>query len=198
MLIMCTLGCTGGSVMAGLGWYSALHKDETYLTRNQEISVIFASLSYTVLAIISLFGLIGTIMQRRSYISLYNTVIWLHLAFNIVAGAFFIYTLFHKVGDEDLSNCFFYCSDDIIAQFDCVKEFEVYRNVIICLYVIFCLLEFWVCLVVAGYMKQLREQEEALLDYPPPAQKAATIQPMATTYNWREYAVTDQNATIDV
>lgn len=134
--------------------------DETYLTRNQEVSVIFASLSYTVLAIVSLFGsvhflppnfaqhehslvprLIGTIMQRRSYISLYHTVIWSHLAFNIVAGAYFIYTLFHKVGEEDLSNCLFYCSDDIIAQLDCIQEFQVYRNVIICLYIIFCLLE---------------------------------------------------------
>lgn len=28
MLIMCTLGCTGGSIMAGFGWYSALHKGE--------------------------------------------------------------------------------------------------------------------------------------------------------------------------
>ena len=28
MLIMCTLGCTGGSIMAGLGWYSAAHKGE--------------------------------------------------------------------------------------------------------------------------------------------------------------------------
>jgi hypothetical protein len=72
VLIMSILGCTGGSVMAGFGWDSAVHKgkwrlillyhvfiifvDETYLTRNQEVSVVMASLSYTLLAAISLFG----------------------------------------------------------------------------------------------------------------------------------------------
>jgi hypothetical protein len=119
-----------------------------------------ASLSYTVFAIISLVGsvhfalpnfaqhehspvprLIGTILQRHSYISLYNTIIWSHLAFNIAAGAYFIYTLFHQVGKDDLNNCFYYCSEDIIAQLECLQEFEIYRNVIICLYIVFCLLE---------------------------------------------------------
>lgn len=72
VLIMSILGCTGGSVMAGFGWDSAVHKgkwrlillyhaliifvDETYLTTNQEVSVVMASLSYTLLAAISLFG----------------------------------------------------------------------------------------------------------------------------------------------
>jgi hypothetical protein len=58
--------------MAGLGWDSALHKgewrrillghffiifvDETYLTQNQDVSVLIASFSYTVFAVISLFG----------------------------------------------------------------------------------------------------------------------------------------------
>jgi hypothetical protein len=58
--------------MAGLGWDSAVHKgrrrlvllyrdliifvDETYLTRNQEVSVVMACVSYTLLAAISLLG----------------------------------------------------------------------------------------------------------------------------------------------
>ena len=72
VFIMSILGCIGGSVMAGLGWDSAVHKgewrivllyhvliaflDETYLTTNQEVSVAMASLSYTLLAVISLLG----------------------------------------------------------------------------------------------------------------------------------------------
>lgn len=72
VLIMSILGCTSGSIMAGFGWESAVHKgkwrlnllyhvliifvDETYLTTNQEVSVVMASLSYTLLAAISLFG----------------------------------------------------------------------------------------------------------------------------------------------
>ena len=72
VLIMSILGCTSGSVMAGFGWDSAVHKgkwrlillyhvfiifvEETYLTRNQEVSVVMASLSYTLFAAISLLG----------------------------------------------------------------------------------------------------------------------------------------------
>lgn len=74
VLIMSILGCTGGSVMAGFGWDSAVHKgkwrlillyyvliifvEETYLTTNQEVSVVMASLSYTILGAISLLGLV--------------------------------------------------------------------------------------------------------------------------------------------
>ncbi len=72
VFIMSLLGCIGGSVMAGLGWYSTVHKgkwrliflyylliifvEETYLSRNQEVSVVIASLSYTILGALSLFG----------------------------------------------------------------------------------------------------------------------------------------------
>jgi hypothetical protein len=74
MLIVSMLGCIGGSIMAGFGWDSAVHKgqwrpillyhvliifvDETYLTANQEASVVMASLSYTIFAAISLLGFV--------------------------------------------------------------------------------------------------------------------------------------------
>ena len=74
VLVMSMLGCIGGSIMAGFGWDSAVHKgkwrpillyhvliifvDETYLTANQEVSVVMASLSYTIFAAISLLGFV--------------------------------------------------------------------------------------------------------------------------------------------
>jgi hypothetical protein len=85
--------------------------------------------------------LIGTIIKRRSFISLYNTVVWSHLAFNIAAGAYFIYTLFHQIGEDDLNNCFFSYFYDNTSQDECEEEFQTYRVVIICVYIFFCLLE---------------------------------------------------------
>ncbi len=59
-----------------------------------------------------------------------------------MAGAYFIYTLFHKVGrDGNLNNCISSYDGDLIGQYTCVKEFEVYRGVIISIYIVFCLLE---------------------------------------------------------
>ena len=85
--------------------------------------------------------LIGTIIKRRSFISLYNMVVWSHLALNIAAGAYFIYTLFHQVGEDDLNNCFFSYFYDGTSQNECEEEFQIYRVVIICVYIFFCLLE---------------------------------------------------------
>jgi hypothetical protein len=85
--------------------------------------------------------LIGTIIKRRSFISLYNMVVWSHLALNIAAGAYFIYTLFHQVGEDDLNNCFFSYFYDGTSQDECEEAFQIYRVVIICVYIFFCLLE---------------------------------------------------------
>jgi hypothetical protein len=152
-------------------------------------------------------------------------VVWSHLALNIAAGAYFIHTLFHQVGEDDLSNCFYSYFDDNTSLDECEEEFQIYRVVIICVYIAFCLLELCasssllpptlshglrpdlfthirtgVCLVVAGYVAQLGEEEAQ--DYPPPAQTAATIPPMATTYNYRrDYVFSQpagQNKSIDV
>ncbi|KAI0260776.1 hypothetical protein BC834DRAFT_899314 [Gloeopeniophorella convolvens] len=181
VFIMSTLGLIGGSIIAAVGWHGATHKDQAHLTKNQEISLIIASLSYTILAMVSLFGLIGTIIKRRSYISLYNTLVWFHLGFNIATGAYFIYTLFHKVGDSDVNNCI-NGSTDKFKEDVCKKAFEVGRGITIGLYVLFWLIELWGCIIVADYVSQL--QEEEALDYPPPAQMAASAPPMATTYNY--------------
>ena len=66
---------------------------------------------------------------------------WSHLALNITAGAYFIYTLFHKVGNDELDNCIASYSDDLLSQYDCAKEFHIYRGVIISIYVVICLFE---------------------------------------------------------
>lgn len=77
---MSMLGCIGGSIMSGYGWESAVHKgkrcilllyrvlivfvDETYLTANQEASVVMASLSYTLFAAISLLGSVRFVLPN--------------------------------------------------------------------------------------------------------------------------------------
>ncbi|KAI0300116.1 hypothetical protein B0F90DRAFT_1668430 [Multifurca ochricompacta] len=181
VFMMTALGIVGGSIVAAVGWHGATHKDQAHLTRNQETSLVIASLSYTVLAIVSIFGLIGTIGRRRGFVSLYNTMVWWHLGFSIASGAYFIYTLFHKVGDHDVNDCI-NGSDSPSKQEDCRKAFKVGRNITIGLYIFIWLIELWGCLIVANYVEQL--QEEEALDYPPPAQVAASTPPMATTYNY--------------
>ncbi len=131
--------------------------DQAHLTKNQEISVVVTSFSYTVLAIVSIFGfvvsmhpcslrlnlvirLIGTITKRQSFVSLYSTTVWYHLGFSIATGVYFIYTLFHKVGNDDVNNC---VNGDTSQskQDECKKAFDTGRGIIIGLYIFFWLIE---------------------------------------------------------
>jgi hypothetical protein len=84
---------------------------------------------------------IGTVTRNRSFVSLYSMVVWSHLALNIISGAYFIYTLFHKVSEDDLNNCIASYEGDLISQFTCAKEFEIYRHVIITIYLVIVLFE---------------------------------------------------------
>jgi len=181
VFVATVLGILGGSIIAILGWLTVTHKDHAHLTGNQDISLALASLSYTVLAIVSIFGLTGAITKRGDFLTLFSSVVLWHLGFSIVTGSFFLYTLFHKVGDQDVSNCVS-GSVDPTAQADCKKAFEVVRGIIVCLHIIFWLTELWACFIVAQYVEQLKEEE--VPDYPPPAMITASAPPMATTYNY--------------
>jgi hypothetical protein len=72
---------------------------------------------------------------------MYSTTVWLHLALNITSGAYFIYTLFHKVGNYELNNCIASYEGDLISQITCAGEFEIYRHVIISIYLVIVLFE---------------------------------------------------------
>lgn len=85
--------------------------------------------------------MIGTVTRNRPFVSLYSTAVWSHLALNIVSGAYFIYTLYHKVGDYDLNNCVASYEGDLISQFTCAKEFMIYRGVIISIYLVLVVFE---------------------------------------------------------
>jgi hypothetical protein len=64
-----------------------------------------------------------------------------HLAFSIASGAFFIYTLFHKVGENDVNDCIVNNSHDPTKVEDCRKAFKDARGMVIVMFIVFCLLE---------------------------------------------------------
>jgi len=183
VFIVSTLFLIGATVAAATGWYGATHREKVHMTKNQEISAVISAISNTVLAIVSLFGLIGAIIKRRSFVSAYSSVMMWHLGFSIVSGAYFIYTLFHKVGQHEVDNCLARHSKDSNKEEECRKDVHYFRGVIIALYIICWLLQLWGCLITAEYVSQLKEAAEPA--YPPPAEFAATAPPLATTYNYR-------------
>jgi len=181
VFILSTLCFVGGSIVAAVGWHAVTQKEQSNLTKRQEISLVITSISYTVLAIVSVFGLIGTFIKRRSFVSWYSTVMAWHLGFSIASGAYFIFTLFRKAGENEVDKCIANNGGDSNKEEDCRRALKLGRGIVIALYVLFWLFELWVCVIISDYVSQLDEEEA--LDNPPPVQISATA-PMATTYNY--------------
>lgn len=85
-------------------------------------------------------SLIGTFNKKRSLISLYSTILFSHLGFSIITGAFFLYTLFHQTGTTDVDRCV-NGSTESSKKEACETGFQVIRGIIVGLFVFIWLLE---------------------------------------------------------
>ena len=84
--------------------------------------------------------LIGTFTKRQSFVSLYSTMVWYHFGFSVATGAYFIWTLFHSVGDNDVNNCVS-SSTSPSTRDECQRAFEVGRGLTIGIYILLWLTE---------------------------------------------------------
>jgi hypothetical protein len=87
------------------------------------------------------FRLIGTFIKRRSFVSWYSTVMAWHLGFSIASGAFFIFTLFRKAGENEVDKCIANNGGDSNKEEDCRRAFKLGRGIVIALYIVFWLFE---------------------------------------------------------
>lgn len=118
---------------------------------------MITSLSHTVLAAISLFGFvifslqyslrielnpvirfIGAITKRRGFVSLFSTMLFIHLGVSIATGVFFIWSLFHKAGEQSIDNCV----SGSTTESECQSQFNTTRRIIIAVYILIWLFEF--------------------------------------------------------
>jgi hypothetical protein len=162
---MALLGILGGGLVSVAGWLRIKALSTNPIDPTSKSALIIQTVMYTVLAVVSLFGLIGTFNKARRLISLYSTVLFSHLGFSIATGAFFLYTLFHQTGDADISSCINGSTETLKIE-ACQKSFEVIRGVIVGIFVLTWLIELYGCIIVANYADQLNE-EESLNDTKP-------------------------------
>lgn len=157
----------GGLAAVG-GWLQVMKSKENNLSKADEISLYIQTVMYTLLAVISLFGLVGTFIKRRSFISLYYSLVTFHLGFHIVTGAFSLYSLFHKDGERDVQNCINNANNGLsvnngqqLTKEVCEKGFAVIRAFAVALYIAVILVELYGCIIVGNYVEQLDEEEAA-------------------------------------
>nr|VWO94003.1 Protein kinase domain-containing protein [Ganoderma boninense] len=144
----------------------------------------------TIFTLSSLLGLIGAIGRKRTLVGLYASTITFTTVLSIATGIFFIYSLYHAGGEEQVRKCEQNAqnaqdpSDPNFQQttsvdnWVCQTGFATGRTIVVVVYVIFWLIEIYGCVIAFNYVSQLDEEEQAQFsDQEKPAPQVTIVQP---------------------
>jgi len=147
-----------GGLVAVAGWIEVKNLHNHPLSKGDENVLYIHSLIFSILALVGGFGFFGAISKQTGLVSLFGSMLGLHLGLSIATGIFTIYTLFKRNTDEALANCI-NGSDDQSVIDGCHEGLKVLKIIVVVAYCVSWLVELWGCLIVSSYVKQLREEE---------------------------------------
>lgn len=160
VFVISLLGILGGALVSAAGWIQIAKPDNSLqLSSAERISLWLETVIYTLLAILSLFGFIGVFTKNRRFISTYATSMFIHWGFSVGTGAFYLFQLFHKQGDQDVTNCENGDTGDIKHDL-CKGALDVVKAVSVTVLTIVWLIELYGCIIVSNYADQLADEEE--------------------------------------
>ncbi|KAJ7254703.1 hypothetical protein B0H12DRAFT_1114907 [Mycena haematopus] len=177
-----------GGLVAVAGWIQVKNLPQHPLSNDNKNALYIYSVMFSILALVGGFGFIGTLSKQRGLVSLFGSLLAIHLGFSVATGIFAIYTLFKTNSDEALTNCI-NGSDDQTLIDSCHEGLKILKIIVVVGYCVTWLVELWGCLIVSSYVTQLKEEEMAnvigsvnpnapMVHYvPPPANGYAFTQP---------------------
>jgi hypothetical protein len=154
VVIISLIGLLGGSLMAAL---AIIQMKRSAGSTGNKVALIIQIVIYILLAILSVFGLAGAISRKLAFIRLYFWMVFLHLLLSIGLGIFAIQNNF-KNSPEYVSECAS-GSDDPSVLKSCQDGSNLFKGIMIAVFVFIWLLEIWACTIVHSYSKQLVEEQ---------------------------------------
>ncbi|KAJ7209567.1 hypothetical protein GGX14DRAFT_630782 [Mycena pura] len=151
VIVIGLIGFAGGGIIAVGGAIQAERSSGNKTAYLVQIAV------YALLAILSLFGIIGAITKKRGFIRSYLSILIAHVLFSIASGVFSLYRFFQDAPD-DVNKCI-NNSTDTLAIKACQKGISVMKGVLIAVFVFVWLMEIWGCIIVNKYSKQLADEQ---------------------------------------
>lgn len=125
-------------------------------SEGSKTALIIQIVIYILLAIVSIFGLVGAITRRLTFVRVFFGMLVTHLIFSIVTGAIAIHSLF-KDAPNYISECVS-GSDESSVLKSCQNGANLRKGVTIGVFIVAWLLEIWACLIVHKYNQQLVEE----------------------------------------
>jgi len=151
---MTFLGLVGGSLLAALGIIQA--KNTGYTT--SKAGLILQIVVYVLLALFSVFGLVGAISKRRKLVAVYWMTLCGHFVFSLIAGIIALNYLF-KDAPADIDTCV-KDSTNPNALKNCTRGMKLVKGLTVTLFLVIWMTEIYGCVIVNSYIKQLAEEED--------------------------------------
>ncbi|TFK44556.1 hypothetical protein BDQ12DRAFT_673206 [Crucibulum laeve] len=151
-ILISLLGFLGGGTITAVGIISLIKPSNG----GNKTSLIIQVCVYALLAILSLFGLIGAIAKKLGMVRIYFGSLMFHLFFSIGCGIYAIYNTF-KDSPNYVRECVSGSLDPSVFK-TCKDGSTLMKALMIGVFVIAWLLEIWACVIVQGYSQQLNEE----------------------------------------
>ncbi|KAJ7755716.1 hypothetical protein DFH07DRAFT_488275 [Mycena maculata] len=146
------VGLAGGGLIAVGGAIQAERSP------GNKLAYIIQIIVYGLLAILSIFGIIGAIFRKRGFIRSYFGILTVHVLFSMASGVFSLYRFFQDA-PADVNTCINNSTDDTVIK-ACQKGMSVMKGVLIAVFVFVWLMEIWGCIIVNNYSNQLGQEQE--------------------------------------
>ncbi|KAK0477964.1 hypothetical protein IW261DRAFT_1565767 [Armillaria novae-zelandiae] len=166
VLIIAALTLAGSTLVAIGAWINVhnIINKTLELSKSGEISMYIVAGVYTLVAIVSLLGLVGALTARPGLVSTFNSLQIGTFIISLAIGAYSLYLLFSD--NFDISDCVnsVDASADT-AQQVCNAALKVSKAAVVVIYAITWLVQFYGLFIVRSYVRELEEKRFATYKY---------------------------------
>jgi hypothetical protein len=171
-------------VVAGFIWFALAQggRNNVMIANNLKVGLIVAGVIYTLFALISLAGLVGSLIRSRKLVRTFSIFLWLQLFVSLAYLIAFSIALFDKpLQNRLITECVSQTStgsaivqstnktprtakdNDMTAEqirAGCASPFTTNKPAFFVAFALFFLLTLYSCIIVRRYGKQLREEQD--------------------------------------
>jgi hypothetical protein len=130
-----------------------LNDSQVKITSGARIGLIIAGVVLAIIALISLFGFVGSVIRNRRMVKAYSILVWMGFFSSLALTAFAFYLVFSK---STLIECY----DSNNNEVPCSSIFSTGRKVAFVISnVIGLFFHLYVCVVIRRYVEQLEDEQ---------------------------------------
>jgi len=187
VFVLSILGLAGGGIVSVYGWIQVAKLKQYPLAFSDEVALYIQAILFTVLTLVSLFGLIGASIKNIGMVSSFATFLAIHLCFSIGIGIYSLVVLFKQNTDDAIRECINGTVDQTTSLATatvqtCKDALNIVKGVTVAVYVITWLVQLYAYFIVDRYAKQLEDEFAAQDTERMVAQISRPIPAAVTTY----------------